>query len=360
MHELEGAPLSLYRFWVGFTVVVCLYLHLLGATEKKLSDPSNVSTRLNNASAHLSFFGDVFLWCAKESGAENWAQAFNTASNGDLAIDIGEVSFDWDLGFRVGVGYGMEHDQWDTRLYYTGFWTAGSDSLTTESGEIASGFVGNFYVDNAAGARFGPSYRKARIEWSIDFNIFDWDLGRSFWVSSAISMRPFIGIKGGWIHQSIDTRWEDPVPTQNIPDPNAFGVARENLKNNFWGIGPNVGLSTQWKFYSFGSNVLCILGDLSVALLYGHWTFEDVYKNEVPDRVALDISHINSGATAIRTFLGLEWGSDWNKCQYRISAYLGYEAQFWLDQLQFLSLSTGRLSNPLTLQGGTFGVRFEF
>lgn len=94
--------------------------------------------------------------------------------------------------------------------------------------------------------------------------------------------------------------------------------------------------------------------------MYGHWTFGDVYKNDIQQKVSIKVPNINGGATMIRTLMGFGWDTNFCKDRFHFSARLGYEMQFWLDQLQFYSFDTGRLSNELTLQGGTLDLRFDF
>lgn len=316
----------------------------------------NTSARFKPDSTSLDVFADLLVWCAQESGTDNWAEVITT-SGSKTKSDIRDVNFDWDAGFRVGLGYGMRHDQWDTQLYYTWFRTRGHDHVSSTPGSVFSAFLGNFYVDNPNGAGIsGVAYQKASMRWMIHFNMFDWELGRSFWVSKALSLRPSLGLKGGWIHQSIHTKWQNP----NRIGAEFFNTARENLKNNFWGIGPSGGLNTKWNLFVRQNHSFNLFGDLSGAIMWGHWTFRDVYKNDIRQKVIVKLSHINGGATMLRTFMGIGWDADFNQNRLHLCTKLGYEMQFWLDQLQFYSFDTGRLNNELTLQGGTLEVRFEF
>lgn len=314
----------------------------------------NISARFQKESRSFDIFADLLLFCAQESGSDNWAEVINAAGS-TTVCDIRDLRFDWNAGFRVGLGYGMCHDEWDTQLYYTRFTTQGNDHLSNNPGSIFSPFLGNFYVDNPTGAGIsGIAYQKASIHWGIDFNVFDWELGRSFWVSHALSLRPFVGLKGGWIHQAIHTKWQNP----HISGAEFFQTGKENLKNNFWGLGPCGGLNTKWHLFERENHSFTLLGDLSGALMWGHWTFGDLFKNDIQQEVSIKLSHLNSGATMLRTFLGLGW--DANFCQFYFSTKLGYEMQFWLDQLQLYLFDTGRLSNALTLQGGTLEFSLDF
>ncbi len=335
--------------------MVCLLLHADQKTQTS-EGFSNPSARPLAASNIYGFFGDLLVWTAQESGSENWAEVI-TVSGSTEHCDVRDVRFDWNPGFRVGFAYGMKHDGWDTQFYYTWFRTRGHDRVSSTPGTVFSAFQGNFYVDNSTGAGIsGIAYQKANIHWTIRFNMFDAELGRNFRVSKALSLRPFLGVKGGWIHQSIHTKWHNP----NRSGAEFFNTARENLKNNFWGIGPSFGLNTKWDLAVRGDHSFNLFGDLSGAIMWGHWKLADVYKNDIQQEVVVKLSHINSAAFTVRTFLGLGWDVNFSRDRYHFSTRAGYEMQFWLDQLQFYSFDAGRLDNALTLQGGTLEFRFDF
>lgn len=88
--------------------------------------------------------------------------------------------------------------------------------------------------------------------------------------------------------------------------------------------------------------------------MWGHWTLKDVYRNNGEAEVDAVTPSINSGATTLRGFSGLAWETS------HFSLRLGYEAQFWLDQLKFYSYNVGWQDNDLTLQGGSFDLNFAF
>ncbi len=321
----------------------------------------NVSARFKPDSTDFDIFADLLVWWAKPSGAESWADVI-VANGAKETCDLRNVRFGCDAGFRIGVGYGMRHDQWDTQLYYTWFHTSGKDRVSSSPGSVYSPFLGDFYVDNPAGKGVsGVPYQRANIDWTIRFNMFDWELGRKFWISERLSLRPFLGLKGGWIDQSIDTKWQIPdLSNPILVDPIPFNTARENLKNNFWGLGPCGGVDTLWNLFANQNHSFSLFGNLSGAIMYGHWTFGDVYKNDVDQRITLTLPHLNSGSTMLRTLLGFEWDANFSQDRYRFSTKLGYEMQFWLDQLQFYSLAGAQLTNVLTFQGGTLEFRFDF
>lgn len=313
----------------------------------------NCSARLRNVCTSFDLFADVLVWTARQSGTENWAQVIGP---GTRFLKLQSVSFPWDVGLRVGVDYGMKHDQWDTLFAYTWFQTKGTDRVSTPF-ELNTSFTANFYVNNASGGGFkGPLYKKGAIQWRILFNMFDWELGRKYWAGSDLSLRPFLGLKGGWIHQTTHTQWQNP----NIPDPSSFGTATENIKNNFWGIGPSGGLSTKWKLGALCSHLFSLFGDFSGAILAGRWTFSDIYKNAVPIVVSIENPSVFGAASMLRGLMGFEWDTSFNTERFYFTMRVGYESQFWLDQLQIYQFDIGLQDLLLTLQGATVDFAFDF
>ncbi len=316
----------------------------------------NPSARFNPTSRGFDVFAGLIVWTAKEVSADCWAEVITT-DNSSTSNDLQQIHFGWDPGLRVGVGYRMEHDQWDTQLYYTWFYTRGEDHVSERSGGVHSTYLGNFYVGNPLGLGLsGPSYQSASIDWTIRFNIFDWELGRNFWVSKSLSLRPFIGVKGGWIDQFIHSKWKNP----NRSGAEFFNVGVENIKNNFWGIGPAAGINSAWLLFAGQSQFFSLFADFSGAIMWGHWSFSDRFKNDIHQKVSIDLQDINSGASMVRVFMGFKWDGDFSQKHYRFSTKLGYEMQFWIDQLQFYSFTGGRLNSGLTLQGGTLEFCFNF
>lgn len=338
---------------------------LFAASFLEAAPVANCPNGLPNPSARFKeptgfdAFASFLFWTAREIGADCWAEVITT--NGSVSSnDLIALNFGWDPGFKIGLGYGMDYDQWDTQAYFTWFHTHSKDRIASEPGTVHSAFMGNFWVSNPEGAGLsGPSYQFASIDWAIQFNMFDWELGRNFWVSQSLALRPFLAAKGGWIHQLIRSTWQNPTFT-GLSDPIPFSIGKETVENNFWGIGPAAGVNMQWNLAAFTHHSLYLFGDFSGALMWGHWSFGDVFNNDAQEEVRVTVKDVNGGATMVRSFMGLEWRSEFDQKQYQFSTKLGYEAQFWLDQLQFYSFIGGTLNNALTLQGGTVEFSLDF
>lgn len=297
------------------------------------------------------FFADLLIWNVRAGSVENWAQEISPAGATQTAKLL-NIPFKWKPGIRLGVGHNSCYDDWDAVFSYTGFQTKGTNQASVTSGGIFSPFLGNFFMDNANGAAFGANYRNASIQWKILFNIADLEAGKTFQVARSLKLRPFVGLKGGVINHHIDSSWQNPTA------PKSFTSATENLKNDFWGIGPAIGLDTTWSIYQVPTGCFNFIGNFSGALLSGHWRFKDYFQNNTGASVAVQLSPITGAASMARGLLGIEWVG--SIADANVSIRLGYEAQVWFDQIQYYSLNMGRLNSLMSVQGAVLGFNVKF
>ena len=142
----------------------------------------NLSDRPASQDRSIDIFADALYWHATET--VDWAYTRVSSPNFERAT-YKTLSFGWDPGFRVGLGYNMHHDQWDTQLTYTWFQT---EATNRANGAVVSGFL-------AARLSLLEPFTTGKIRFNLHYNMFDWDLGRSFFVSRSLSLRPYIGLR---------------------------------------------------------------------------------------------------------------------------------------------------------------------
>jgi hypothetical protein len=293
------------------------------------------------------FFADALLWTVREGMGENWAQIITPMDSSwtNLATaTLVDAPFDWRAGFRVGAGI-ERTDGFDMTVYYTNF---GTSATSQASGQVYSAFMGNFYVDNVDGADYGPYYKHGSIQWDFHFHSIDFEISRKWTVGTNLELRPFLGLKAAIIKQTIHTNWYDPINTSL--QTYSFTSATESLDQDFWGIGPSLGVTITMPLCNREKYSLKLFGSPSGAIMFGHWAFSERYQNDGGNTVATDMDPITSAATMLRGVIGLEWEQCF--CRATSTVRLGYEAQYWLNQMQFYAYNMGRLNNVTSLQGG--------
>lgn len=317
---------------------------------------ANIST---NTPGNWDLFADALAWVASEETSAVWADILKIGNN-TSSFTAQDLGFDWDFGFRIGAKYNLEYDQWDTQIYWTWFRTKAHQSkhlfpqfLPVGGGVLVTEEIHPEFFAADLSADFAQN---ASIQWTILFNMIDWELGRNYWISKNLSLRPFIGIKGGWIDQSIHVQYDNLIVGSALTG----NSAREHVKNNFWGIGPVGGLNTQWQLRNFGAHFPSLFGDFSAATMWGTWVCNDVYNVSTGQKIIVNTRNSRLGALMFRGFMGVGWDVAFNKSRSRFASRLGYEMQLWVNQFRVATSQVIRLHGDLTLQGVTFNCRFDF
>jgi len=335
-----------------------------GSNGKMMQKPDS---GMMNVSAHPTIdshdwfvFGDVLYWHADEGGTD-WAMRITQTNvgvgTGHRHLRNQDVDFGWDWGFRVGIGYNMVHDEWDTQLYYTWFQTKKEESVGSE--ESAFSFVASTNVADIQIAN--SNYSNGEINWTIHYSVLDWELGRDYNVSKHLALRPHVGIKTAWISQHIKGHFVE------------IGVAHDRdffkMENEFWGVGPSFGANMHWNFGNYGSHYFGMFGDIAGALMWGHFDVDNEIENAVLE-VDFDNLNRNLMSTMLLGALGLSWDTNFHNDKCHFCMKLGYELQYWFRQNQMITLlekntitdfgGWTRYSDDLKLQGVTLRARFDF
>lgn len=281
---------------------------------------------------------------------------FYTAESLDIAYvengDANNFNHDYKIlkfnpapGFRVGLGYNLSYDKLDTQLSYTWFQ---SIATAAEQGAVTSPSL-------AARLSLLDPFNVMSATSKLSYNIFDMDLGRSFYLSKMLQLRPFIGIKGGWINQYLDLDYsKDAVPFF------AKIYAKERFTNDFSGVGPKGGARLKYVFGQSQSNYFSLFGSFEAGFLWGRWKAFDRFNDSLNTKIDFITSPRNFGSLVFQSQFGFSWDYDFNKNAKHISMQIGYEIQDWLNYLQIFTNISGGMNSDLILQGLNLGLRVDF
>jgi len=281
----------------------------------------------------LSIFGDLLVWHASQQTGATWAQIVTQPTPTQTNFAEPNAAFDWHSGFRAGFLYQPTCDFWDSKLYWTYFSTkTGSLFPVSDQLMVSEFFSGNVFFS-------GDAFFGSDLSWRLVMNNLDYEASHSFDIGDCFTLRPSIGIKAATINQAVSITW-DAIIYQS----------EEKLKNNFFGIGPTFGIDGKWHIYKG----LSLFGDLSTAFLWGNWKLNDTYSRPaglLPAKtVTTHMTNLKLGTVMFDYFLGFEWIHEGRSC---VTVQLGYEMQYWPNQLRLPTFQQLPLHSDLTLQGGT-------
>lgn len=322
----------------------------------------------------INLFGDLLIWQAHENGLpisiKNKATNFTDISGYQNYQDasVKHLDFNYHTGFRIGVNYDSMYDGWDVNFAWLRF-DANADAKSHATGNkeifpsrltgpLVASFVGN--SNDFTSAVPEPVYAKMHADWKCLLNQLDLDLGREFFVSKHLTIRPHFGLRTTWIRQYLNTKYSDGIAVAGhalMPDTKVYE------KNKWWGLGVEGGLDTVWTlFRGFG-----LYGKLAAAIEYG---FTKVRKNQEVEEEPADLTfqNVKDSSRISRPILDLELGVKWDygfsNNSYNFGLHFGWEHHAYFSQNQFYAQETlGQFTanqGDLTYNGWTLGAHLAF
>ena len=300
----------------------------------------------------------------------------------------------WDWGFRIGLGVNTAWDNWDVAIDYTHFTNDAKDCVSAS--DCACEFVVPIYTTPLTQLLFAGVV-SAQAKWDLQLNMLDFVLGRDFYVSKYVSMRPFFGIRAARVNQRLDVSYQGGVPSllnlfvagvldTFISDEIDFGLAQQEFKlaSKYTGVGPRIGFDTTWRLGAGFS----IVANAALNLLYGH--FDSTVDIETPyiiqlerelsggrDATVIDAcasfcseksDEWRSGKAITDLAIILEWGRNYCADRIRFALRVGYENHLFINQNQFILPFGGIFDQAVFLknrgdlcaQGWIFGAQLDF
>lgn len=270
--------------------------------------------------------------------------------------------FEWDAGFRVGLGYRLPCDCWEVVLRFTHFRTENCGNCI--SGQFDD--VSDFSADCTQGQIFAPAYStvvdfflptdfeiwKVCNDWKVHLNQLDLQFAREFFVGRCVTLRPFAGLRALFLEQryNIDYLAEGTAFTSDVEALDLKEYVK--MKDDFKGTGLIAGLEST---YGFGCG-LAFYGSATGALVYGQ--FDVVQRDEITfssgaSTGAASTFRFNQTKTDNHTCLlagadlefGLRWRQAVNCDRNAFTLKLGWEHHVLFDYNKYRSLASPALSN---------------
>lgn len=257
---------------------------------------------------------------------------------------VKEPDFEWNYGFRLGLGYKLPHDKWDLFVNYAYLRGSGHGHAGGSGRVVFPTYATNFDL-------ISPFYASsAHAHFWLTLNMGDVELGRTCFVGKWLSIRPFLGVRGLVIAQDYNVSYHG----------GTIGPDKVHMDNDFWGAGIRMGADTLW---GLGKGI-SIYGNGSISLLSGHF---DAYESEKRDDVRIMSIKSNNDNVVVTAdlALGLQWDYLFSKDRYHIGAKVGWEFDLFFDQNKLFNFmgSPGSIhlaDDDLAFQGITLGFRLDF
>lgn len=305
--------------------------------------------------SNLFLTGDLLLWQAHEDGIPLFIDNVEEGAVPSLSnAHVESIDWSWDWGFRFGVGYNSDHDGWDLYLNWMRVYGRAHQHEHTD---LNSAYWPTLAAPSVIAQTAGNTpYYSAHAHWRLELNQLDLELGREFFVSKWLTLRPHFGLRTDWIRQKLHVDYERP---------SSFLQSLYHIKEKsyFWGVGLAAGIDTQWGI----GEGFSVYGNAAFATLYG---FQRQKRNDVLNDTdePIDLKQSDRISRFIGDLqCGLRWDKMWDQDRFHIGLQVGWEHHLYFNQNQFPrfvdNVAVGNMvanQGDLTFQGWTFSARFDF
>ncbi len=296
------------------------------------------------------FFTDAALlyWKAHEA-----ALSFAVDSDSLLKLaphaKVENPTFEWDFGFKLGLGYRFPHDRWNLQLQFTSFQTHTDNETKARNGNV----LFPLWQKSTTGGLFFAE--EAKVHWRLHLGLVDLTLSKCYEVSKTFFLTPDVGIRAGSVRQKYYLDYYG----GNLPN-GADEII--HMKNKYFGIGPNLGLIGQWSLG--GGFSLCAHSLFSV--LFGEfYLHQDEYAGKEKLLGVHDI--FPSSAAMIDLGAGVCWQRCFHGALKRLKLELAWDELLFFSQNQLLHFTSAGApgvffanQGDLFVSGIEFIMRFDF
>jgi len=316
-------------------------------------------TRCSEDVDSFAIYGDFLWWRAQNDGFKYALDLY-----AERSTHIVSMPYDWDPGFRLGLGYNSSYDGWDLYAYWTYFHNKSSHLITNYNYSDESDLFPIYFPSVAigfslvpAGVDVGlPSIGYCKANWDIDYDTVELVFDRDFFIGKSLALKPYFAAKALFLKQKFLVHYADPEPD---PSYEVFFPMDVKLESKYWGVGPKIGLNTSWylvkqlKFYA----------NLAADLVYGERK-ETVRIHSANEELNLGG---NCDLDVLTPTLNMAVGLAFTYCfdeSTSMDLHVAWETMYiWNQYISqgFVGLYTYQnLNEPLHMQGLTAGTEIRF
>ncbi len=248
------------------------------------------------------------------------------------------LAFGMEPGFKFEVGYEHGHDDWQANASFE--WLRSQGVLLKQV--IPTTVLRVTYDDDT------DPYYNVNSTLDIDYFLLDVYLSRGSFISTKYSFEPVAGFKATWLYYDTKLSFTDSVGWL------ATGQSQSYVsKVDFWGVGPMVGLNSNyhmsagWSIFAL-SDFSLLFGESALIYLNGRKTVEI---EPGLNKVATTLEVL---CPAMRGVVGLQYERYVMSESQHLTLRAGFDARYYFNQYPVAYMS--EITHPSIIENGSFGM----
>ena len=287
-----------------------------------------------------------------------------TKTTGDTYGTNKALDFNYDWGFRAGIGYQGGQSRQTLKATYL-YLAADANKSTTSNYHDTPGTPTNaiFSIflekETGSGLAFGDYFTSGYSKWNLHFNMLDLTFGKKYPKRGCMTFEPFVGLKGILLSENQKSTYSTTLdPGKKTANPDATSdihpPATITQKINFKGVGPIGGLSLDWTL----SKWISFIGSIDAALLYSSVETKRYSNNVFPSLLWIGSSHDIKGTPVLEGMFALKGVYCWKSGRF-IDLRIGFEEHYIFQTMKHVLLNSDS-STDLSLMGWFATIGFGF
>ncbi len=218
----------------------------------------------------------------------------------------------------------------------------------------------------------------AAVDWQLNLDLLDGEIGREFFVSRHLTLRPFLSVRGAWLKQTFTPTYEFSINTlaPSVLSGNQFEgsfcgliCSGTKFRNGFQGVGPRAGLNSEWMI----GGGFSLYSDAAIALLWGQFDIEarsnltlcgegtlnvttqegDTTQTEnnficINECSRFDLTNTFNTTKAVTDLgIGAQWQGTFARDRVALMIKIGWEQHMFFNQNQLDQMRTTLALNPI-------------
>ncbi len=309
---------------------------------------------------HLYIEGAFIWWKPVLDGLETVVSGISDTDT-LTTVKKGRVykpKFEYEPGLKFALGWISDHDGWDLMAEFT--WLAEEKVHSHTKRDSTKGLY-SIYPISAEGVYSDLPVSSAQTQWKQAFYVVDLELGRKFFISRALTLRPNFGVKFACLKQSVNAQYAPLLPVYpfagtvlvDIPTPS---MASFDSDQKMWGVGVRGGVDTVWYFTKNWG----LYADIAAAAIWSDINATTTETNQPGSLTTFNTKEKTRTITPIfEIAAGLRYQMWFNNDRCQFYGQAGWEQQIWSNFNHIPNQNLTR-NGDFTLQGLTAKVGFAF
>lgn len=247
---LMVCPLAVFSEYAPLSIPPSHRLASISYVDRPIA-PSEQKVIDEDLAAPWLFSGGVLGWKVRVSNSVYAMSSSTSQFTLPFRSSLNEVDFHYQLGFRLGIGYHFNRDDWTLFSMYTYM-------KADRHARAYKGFAGDLKAPNGFSSSMESAllvntdlttvtFDQATSHYDIKYQTVDLLMTKDIH-NGKVVFRPLVGLEGAWLLGRQTNFYSGGAILSN-------NTLMNQNKNRYWGLGPKMGFGSNWQLINYFSLV---------------------------------------------------------------------------------------------------------